>query len=142
VVGNFNPYPNAGSDSTRPASLAGSQAPRFPADKPTDADFANARSINGAGNDQMGDPALWPGSPDYRNPAQGNSGAPNIRSALFTLPIQRVTLAELGIKGFGGVPGGATAYAISGPNAAYTGASGGRQQLIPYVTRFDNFGNP
>ena len=91
---------------------------------------------------QHADPALYPGSPDYRNPAQGNSGAPNIRSALFTLPIQRLTLAELGVKGFGGVPGGAAAYAISGPNQAYTGAAGGRQQLIPYVTRFNNYGNP
>jgi len=145
-VGNFNFYPNAASDPTRPATLTGSQAGSFQF-KPTGSDYAVSRGnvgLPGGGTvvgNQVADPALYPGSPDYRNPAQGNSGAPNIRSALFTLPIQRVTLAELGVKGFSGVPGGSTAFAISGPNAAYTGASGGRQQLIPYVTRFNNFGN-
>jgi len=146
-VGNFNFYPNAAVDPTRPASLGGSQAPSFTF-KPTSSDYSASRGnvgLPGGGTvvgNQHADPALYPGAPDYRNPAQGNSGAPNIRSALFTLPIQRLTLAELGIKGFGGVPGGSAAYAISGPNQAYTGAAGGRQQLIPYVTRFNNYGNP
>jgi hypothetical protein len=146
-VGNFNFYPNAAIDPTRPASIAGSQAQSFTF-KPTSTDYSSSRGnigLPGGGTvvgNQTADPALYPGSPDYRNPAQGNSGAPNIRSALFTLPIQRLTLAELGVKGFGGVPGGSAAYAISGPNAAYTGASGGRQQVIPYVTRFNNWGNP
>lgn len=146
-VGNFNFYPNAASDPTRPGSLAGSQDPRFKF-KPSSTDYSSSRGNIGRpsggtiiGN-QLADPALLPGSVDYRNPAQGNSGAPNIRSALFTLPIQRITLAELGIKGFSGVPGGSTAFSISGPNQAYTGSPGGRQELIPYVTRFDNYGNP
>lgn len=145
-VGDFNFYPNAANDPTRPASLSGSQSPRFQF-KPASTDYTSSRGQVGTpgggtivGN-QLAQPALLPGSPDYRNPAQGNSGAPNIRSALFTLPIQRLTLAELGIKGFSGVPGGVSAYAVSGPNQAYTGSPGGRQQLIPYVTRFDNFGN-
>jgi hypothetical protein len=145
-VGNFNFYPNAATDPTRPTSLSASQSPRFQF-KPTATDYSSSRGLVGTSGggtvtgNQLAQPALLPGSPDYRNPAQGNSGAPNIRSALFTLPIQRITLAELGVKGFGGVPGGASAYAVSGPNQAYTGAAGGRQQLIPYVTRFDNFGN-
>jgi hypothetical protein len=141
-VGNFNFYPNASVDPTRPASLSGSQAPSFTL-KPGSSDYSASRgSFNGLVGNQHADPALYPGAPDYRNPAQGNSGAPNIRSALFTLPIQRITLAELGIKGFGGVPSGSAGYAIAGPNQAYSSAAGGRQQLIPYVTRFNNWGNP
>jgi hypothetical protein len=33
---------------------------------------------------------LYPGSPSYKSPAYGNSSAPNIRSALFTLPAWRL----------------------------------------------------
>ena len=40
------------------------------------------------------------------------------------------------------MPGGSTGYNISGHNADYTGNPGGKQQLIPYVTRFNNWGNP
>src|SRR3954470_12983730 len=43
AVGNFNLYPNAGVDPTRPSSLAGSQSPRFTT-RPTDADYHSARS--------------------------------------------------------------------------------------------------
>src|SRR4051812_15904002 len=64
AVGNFNLSPNAGVDSTRPASLAGSQSPRFTT-KPTNADYDNARSDIAPGNNQMANEALWPASPDY-----------------------------------------------------------------------------
>jgi hypothetical protein len=37
---------------------------------------------------------LYPGSPGFRNPASGNSTAPNIRSALFTLPIVRLSMTS------------------------------------------------
>jgi hypothetical protein len=135
VVGNFNLYPNASIDPTRPASLVNSQAPRFMT-KPTDADYTNSRSTIGAGNNQSADDALWPGSPDYRNPAQGNSGAPNIRAALFTLPIQRLTLTELGLRNLAGAPSDATGFTQPGrPNA--TDAIN-----IPNVTRFNGYGNP
>jgi len=63
----------------------------------------------------MANEALYPGAPDFRNPAQGNSNAPNIRSALFTLPIVRAGIAQQNL------PGG--------------------DQHIPWVTRFNNFGN-
>src|SRR5206468_5464441 len=140
-VGNFNFYPNAASDPTRPGSIAGSQAASFQF-KPTSSDYSSSRGnigLPGGGvvvGNQSADPALYPGSPDYRNPAQGNSGAPNIRSALFTLPIQRLTLSELGLRDLSGVPADATAYAQPGrPNAT-------DDVNIPDVTRFNNYGNP
>jgi hypothetical protein len=84
----------------------------------------------------MSNEALYPGAPDYRDPAQGNSGAPNIRSALFTLPIQRFTIAEAGLRGLSSPPGGNAAFAQAGrPNPT------GNQAHIPYVTRFNNWGN-
>jgi hypothetical protein len=79
-------------------------------------------------------PVLFPGSPDFRNPAQGNSGAPNIRSALFTLPIQRLTFASLGARGLKDPTSNTPAYF----------ALPGRQlpiKTLPIVARFNNFGN-
>jgi len=64
----------------------------------------------------MANESLYPGSPDFRSVPQGNSTAPNIRSGLFTLPIVRASLT--------------TANLPSG------------HQHIPYVSRFNNFGNP
>lgn len=63
----------------------------------------------------MANPALYPGAPDFRDPAQGNSSAPNIRSALFVLPIQRLSLTKQAL------PSG--------------------NKLIPWVSRFNNWGN-
>ena len=57
---------------------------------------------------------LYPGSGSYRNPAAGNSDAPNIRSALFTLPVQRLSLTKIEL------PKG--------------------HALVPYVTNFNNWG--
>lgn len=127
-VGNFNLYPNLRNDPTRPAGQVASI---------TGIDYSAARGKVGAqlGN-QFAAPALFPGSADFRNPAQGNSGAPNIRSALFVLPIQRLTLAELGLRGFADPPTGAAAYAI--PASPHDPA----QRLIPWVMRFNNLDNP
>jgi len=116
-VGNFNIYPNAGSDNTRPSNT----------DPDNVADSFNERPENFAYTDQQGkkgtlrgkrmaNPSLYPGSPDFKNPAQGNSSAPNIRSGLFINPIKRLTLAK------NGLPSG--------------------EQLIPWVNRFNNYGNP
>jgi len=58
---------------------------------------------------------LYPGSPGFRNPASGDSTAPNIRSALFTLPIERMTLTNVTL------PAG--------------------HAHVPYVNRFNNWGN-
>ena len=68
----------------------------------------------------MVNPQLYPGAPDYRDPANGGttiSGAqfPNLRSSLFILPIERLSYAAQS-------------------NAAGT-------PLIPYVSRFMNYGN-
>jgi hypothetical protein len=58
---------------------------------------------------------LYPGSPSFRNPASNDSTAPNIRSALFTLPIERLTLTTLTL------PAG--------------------HAHVPFVNRFNNWGN-
>ena len=71
-IGNYNFYP----------TVVDRTAPGLPAT------YANyfATGLNMATED------LYPGSPGFRNPASGHSTAPNIRSALFTLPIERLTL--------------------------------------------------
>lgn len=63
----------------------------------------------------MASESLYPGAWDFRGPASGNSSAPNVRSALFTMPIERFSLAAATL------PGGAA--------------------HIPYVNRFNNWGN-
>ncbi len=116
-VGNFNHYPKAGQDNTRPSDTNPDGVADSFQDRPDDADYADQRGRRGtARSRQMANPALYPGVPDFKNPAQGNSSAPNIRSALFTNPIKRLTLAKSGL------PSG--------------------DQLIPWVNRFNNWGNP
>jgi len=141
-VGNFNFYPAAGSDTTRPGAL-NNGAPSFQI-KPTGADYTDSRGRITIGSTvrrgrQIASPALYPGAPDFRNPASGNSamGTPNIRSALFTLPIQRLTFATNGLLNRA-VPGSTS----SGYNTPFNGFASGAAQLIPYVTRFNNYGNP
>jgi hypothetical protein len=58
---------------------------------------------------------LYPGSPSFRSPASGNSTAPNIRSALFTLPVVRLSQVTASM------PAG--------------------QAHVPYVDRFNNWQN-
>ncbi len=64
----------------------------------------------------MSTEALYPGDASFRNPVNGNSTAPNIRSALFTLPIQRLSIASQNM--------------------------GVGQLHIPYISRFNNHSNP
>ena len=116
-VGNFNYYPGMQSDPTRSTSVP---------------DEYTASHAN------MANPELYPGAPDFRNPANGNSTAPNIRSALFTLPIERLTVATNELYGRG-------ASLSQTQNGSATDASfaGGFKSApnIPWVTRFNNFGN-
>ena len=63
----------------------------------------------------MSMPELYGGSGSYRNPAAGNSNAPNIRSAMFVLPALRVSQ-----------------IAVNNPED---------ERIVPYVARFNNFGN-
>jgi hypothetical protein len=133
-AGGFNLYPNAELDTTNPDSLVSSQAPRFQI-LSAGSDFPNSRGRFGKRRSRRASmPVLFPGSPDFRNPAQGNSGAPNIRSALFTLPIQRLTFASLGVRG------------LDDPTAitpALHALSGRRLPIrtLPIVARFNNYGN-
>ena len=75
---------------------------------PTATDFRNT-GVN------MATETLYPGDSSFRNPVNGNSTAPNIRSALFTLPIQRLSLATQNL--------------------------GAGQANIPYISRFNNWSN-
>lgn len=93
-IGNFGMYPGSGDPSGISAG-------------PTYAQYI-ASGVNMANED------LYPGSPVYRVPTTGNQFSPNIRSALFTLPIERASFV--------------TANLPSG------------HKHIPYVTRFNNWG--
>jgi hypothetical protein len=113
-IGNYNLGPIA-SDPTTPGgstyTSGNSNANPFPGPN----DFRNT-GVN------MATESLYPGDSSFRNPvngtnpATGGSNAPNIRSALFTLPIQRLSLATQNL--------------------------GAGQANIPYITRFNNFSNP
>jgi hypothetical protein len=63
----------------------------------------------------MASDVLYPGSFFYRSPAGGNSTAPNIRSSLFTLPIEKLSLS--------------TAVLPTG------------HAHVAWVNRFNNYGN-
>lgn len=113
-VGNFNFYPQAGNDPTRPGAV-NTIAKSFD-DKPQNFSYPDSRGRTSSRTGRlMSNESLYPGSPDFRNPAQGNSNAPNIRSALFTLPIIRAGFAQQNL------PAG--------------------DQHIPWVSRFNNWGN-
>ncbi|MDB5296412.1 MAG: hypothetical protein JWO31_2395 [Phycisphaerales bacterium] len=116
-VGNFNFYPNASNDGTRPTGSTDPTGKAFSFDnKPFSSQYTDSRGKTATKTGKlMANESLYPGSPDFRNPAQGNSNAPNIRSALFTLPILRA--------------GNTTSALPSG------------DQHIPWVSRFNNYGN-
>jgi hypothetical protein len=107
-IGDFSMAP-LNSDPTRPGSLP----PLTPTASGGHSLFNSTQYKNAKVN--MANPALYPGAPDFRNPAQGNSNAPNIRSAMFVLPIQRLSLTKQAM------PSG--------------------QKVIPWVSRFNNWGN-
>jgi hypothetical protein len=95
-IGNFNFYP-AVADRTAPGSPA-TYASYF------------ASGANLAAEE------LYPGSPSFRNPASRDSSAPNVRSALFALPIERLTVTTVTL------PAG--------------------HAHVAFVNRFNNWGNP
>jgi len=99
----------------------------------TDYKDERARSRKRSGK-QVAMPVLFPGAPDLRNPAMGNSGAPNIRSAMFTMPIERLTFAQLGLMGLKAAPKPRLAYSLAGRRSA-------KKELLPIISRFNNFGN-
>ncbi len=96
-VSNFAFSP-AGMDPSKPAGLTGIGS----------AGFA-ATGLNMVSDD------LYPGSPFYKSPASGDSTAPNIRSALFTQPLTRLSMTSASL------PAGVKA--------------------VPYVNRFNNWAN-
>jgi len=83
-------------------------------DPTTTAPGLNAGNYVAAGVN-MASESLYPGGADFRNPASGNSTAPNIRSANFALPITRLSLTTASL------PVG--------------------QAHVAFVDRFNNWGN-
>lgn len=86
----------------------------FAGNSPTNP-YATATDFRNTGVN-MSNETLYPGDGSFRNPVNGDSTAPNIRSALFTLPIQRLSIASQNL--------------------------GVGQPHIPYISRFNNFANP
>lgn len=117
-VGNFNFYPNSGNDGTRPPAVT-TAANSFQ-NRPYNAQFPDSRGKNATKTGKlMSNEALYPGAPDYRTGGTADlptpSATPNVRSGLFTLPIVRMTVAEK--------------------------ALGAGDKHIPWVSRFNNWGN-
>jgi len=133
-IGNFNYYPSQNTDPT-------SSSP------PAVSEYEATAGLN------MTNEQLYPGSPDYRTPgaagtntklANGGSTAPNIRSALFTLPIERLTLVTNSLYGQGASLSNYTYNASTDrydPSFDPTGHTKSGLN-IPWVTRFNNYGNP
>jgi hypothetical protein len=96
-IGNFRMFPGSGDTSGVGAG-------------PSVSDYLSS-TLN------MANPDLYPGDPSYKNPGSsgGTSTSPNIRSTLFTLPINRLTYSAANL------PAG--------------------NKLVPYVDRFNSFGN-
>jgi hypothetical protein len=105
-VGNFNYYP-VPNDPTRPGAVITTVASSF--------QFPHSASNYYTAGLNMANEALYPGAPDFRNRANNNSTAPNIRSGFMTLPITRLSLTTSNLP---------------------TG-----HKHIPYITRFNNYGN-
>jgi hypothetical protein len=114
-IGNYALSPIT-TDPTHPnsASYTAGNSPTMP--YLTATDFRNS-GVNMAAEE------LYPGDASFRNPIFGanptvgaGSDAPNIRSALFTLPVQRLS--------------------------AVTQNMGSGQQHIPFISRFNNWDNP
>jgi len=105
-IGNFGFYDLA-NDVTKPASYNSEKGePSFAGW--SQGDFTGAK-LN------MSMPDLYAGSPSFKNPAAGNSSAPNIRSALFTMPLLRTSQTQ-----------------VSSPS---------NEAIVPYIARFNNWGN-
>jgi len=121
-VGNFNFYPNSTGDTTRPGSVSSSD-PNFYQNRPFAGQYADIRGQNSSRNGRtMANESLYPGSPDYKTPGVDPITTPNIRSALFTLPILRNSYVERALRDNGVRSVGGDAH-------------------IPWVSRFNNYGN-
>jgi hypothetical protein len=111
VVGNFNLDPLS-PDSTQVNSNNG----------PTEAAYV----ASGVG---MSNSVLFPGAPSIKNPASGNSSAPNIRSGLFTSQLTRLSNVE--------TTRGTTTTIFNQQFPLFPES----HQNVPIVTRFNNWGN-
>jgi hypothetical protein len=103
--------------------------------------YANPSSNPGSNRDaynqtkvNMANTDLYPGSPNYRNKSTGDWANANIRTGLFVGPIGRMTAVQNELnKDYNGL----------NTSVQNNTGSGGPQynKQIPWVTRFNNFGN-
>jgi hypothetical protein len=122
-VGNFNTY------NVSNAANSNTPDPTRPSGPPANGAKSFQNILVGKlpfGSTALSAPAAYPGAPDYRT-APSQSTSPNIRSALFVLPIDRVTFATLAL-----VP---TNHGATAPPSTSAGVN------IPWVARFNNWGN-
>lgn len=121
-VGEFNMY-DVSNDGTRVGTTptSSSTGGSFGQGAFTQQDY-KAAGVN------MANPAAYPGSPDFSSTPNSQNQFPNLRSAFFVLPIDRVTFAT-DLLAFGQYP-----------STTPTLSPGGFQN-IPWVARFDNYGN-
>jgi hypothetical protein len=110
-IGNFNYYPYTGTDETTAAK-------------------SSAGANYGTAKLNMANVLAYPGSPNYESASA--AGAPNIRSALFILPLDRVTYATTFLA-----TNSYSSDLLDQP--VVTSSKVG--QNIPWIARFDNWGN-
>jgi hypothetical protein len=113
--------PVGASDPTRPSPSGGSSPGDY-----TNQTSGNTTATYTASTGNMATPDLYPGSPDFRYPAFGSnagtgSTAPSLLSSFFTLPIKRLSEISANISN----------SSLSSPTTP----------LVPYVTRFNDWGN-
>jgi hypothetical protein len=118
-IGEFNMY-DVSNDGTRPSPVTSSAA-SFPTTPFTENDYHNSGVT-------MANPAAYPGSPDFPSTPTSQDPFPNLRSAFFVLPVDRVTFAT-------------DFLAVGSYSSTMTGIKPGNFQNIPWVARFNNWGN-
>jgi len=137
-IGNYNFYPSQPTDPTTPNQPTPSNPPMS----------EYAQSGLSSRSHAMVNEQLYPGAPDYRTPGAagknanidaGGSTAPNIRSALFTLPIERLTTVTNELYGRSG---SLSQYNSNTFDPSFSPNGQAPSALnIPWVTRFNNYGN-
>ncbi|HWE03967.1 MAG TPA: PEP-CTERM sorting domain-containing protein [Tepidisphaeraceae bacterium] len=123
-IGDFGYYPNTGTDQTQPQNI-NTTASSFKngSGTPTGAGYSSAK-LN------MSNEVAYPGSPGQISASA--AGAPNIRSALFVLPIREVTYATTFLA--------TNSYPLN-LNSQPVVSNSKTGENIPWIARFDNWGN-
>jgi hypothetical protein len=135
-VGEFGLVPLSGVDTGAHNGTGGYDPTRRGALFYTKSDYTAAR-VNMANTD------LYPGSPNFRNKSTGDWAGNNIRGGLFIGPIGRMTAVQnvLSAPAAGGGAGEFKGDIKSVANNMGKSTQSQYNKQIPWVTRFNNFGN-